>query len=81
MSIRARNLYPMLVLVFLLNVGLYRMMLLRCLFFHLFVVGSSNCSVEVELNRDQNLKKLADGISKDVSFRAGMFYAKELYQT
>ena len=45
LSIRARDLYPMLVLVFLLNGGLYQMMLLRCLFFRLFVVGGSYCSV------------------------------------
>ena len=46
LSIRARNLSLMLVLVFLLNGGLYQMMLLRCLFFRLFVVGGSYCRVK-----------------------------------
>ena len=41
LSIRARNLCPMLVLVFLLKGGLYQTMLLRCRFFRSLVMAGS----------------------------------------
>ena len=40
LSIRARNLCPMLVLVFLIKGGLYQRMLLHCRFFHLLVLAA-----------------------------------------
>ena len=45
LSTRARNLCPMLVLVFLLKGGLYQRMLLCCRFFRLHVLAGSYCSV------------------------------------
>ena len=45
LSTRARNLCPMLVLVFLLKGGLYQRMLLRCRFFRLHVSAGSYRSV------------------------------------
>ena len=45
LSTRARNLCPMLVLVFLLKGGLYQRMLLRCRFFRLLVSAGSYHSV------------------------------------
>ena len=41
LSTRARNLCPVLVLMFLLNGGLYQSMLFHCLFFRLLVVAGS----------------------------------------